>query len=133
MYSNARNLRCVFQWKLELDDSQNKPTSDKDTEAATKKLDKGGPRDQTFFEAKAFDDADAAPWRNALVPPADVSRSNPAAPDRKLELEYVYGYQGQCARNNVYYNDAGGIVYHTAAVGIVYDKNLHSQVWMNLH
>ena len=50
--------------------------------------------------------------------------------DQKLELEYVYGYQGQCARNNVFYNDAGGIVYHTAAVGIVYDKNMHSQVYI---
>ena len=48
-------------------------------------------------------------------------------PSINMELEWVYGYRAQDARNNLRYNDAGEIVYTSAAVGIIYDKVRHHQ------
>ena len=39
-----------------------------------------------------------------------------------MSLEFVYGYTSRRVRNNLFYNKEGKIVYHSAALGIVYDK-----------
>ena len=42
---------------------------------------------------------------------------------KDLQLEYIYGYRGFDARDNLHYvNDGADIVYHAAGAGIV--KNL---------
>ncbi|RHY53715.1 hypothetical protein DYB34_004290 [Aphanomyces astaci] len=44
----------------------------------------------------------------------------------------VFGYQTELSRNNLRYNADGQIVYHAAAVGIVYDRDTNTQkirVW----
>ena len=40
----------------------------------------------------------------------------------------MYGYCGRRARNNLFYNADGALVYHTAALGVVYDKDAHEQM-----
>ena len=40
-----------------------------------------------------------------------------------LDIGYVYGYRSYDTRDNVRYNSQGEIVYHTAACGIVLNKN----------
>ena len=45
-----------------------------------------------------------------------------------LRLRFVYGYTSRKGcRNNLFYNKDGRIVYHNAALGIVYDKTNHEQ------
>ncbi|XP_041352370.1 echinoderm microtubule-associated protein-like 6 isoform X2 [Gigantopelta aegis] len=48
-------------------------------------------------------------------------------PTNSLKLEYVHGYRGYDCRNNLFYTQNGEIVYHVAAVGIVYNKEKNQQ------
>ena len=95
------------------------------------------------------------PWLGAIVAPSAPPAVTLTKPKVRLDLEWVYGYRGFDARDNVRcdgvcmnadaiqcvcvtamllvfpyvhsYNDADGIVYHSAGVGIVYDRSKHSQ------
>ena len=40
-----------------------------------------------------------------------------------LDITYVYGYRSYDTRDNLRYNAQGEVVYHTAACGIVLNKN----------
>jgi microtubule-associated protein-like 6 len=44
-------------------------------------------------------------------------------PNIDMEISYVYGYRSYDTRDNLRYNAQGEIVYHTAACGIVLNKN----------
>jgi WD40 repeat protein len=44
------------------------------------------------------------------------------APNMDLDIGYVYGYRSYDTRNNLRYNSQGEAVYHTAACGIVLNK-----------
>ena len=55
------------------------------------------------------------------------------APENTLELEFVHGYRCFDTRNNLFYTADNKIVYHTAAVGIVYDKEAHQQTFFFDH
>ncbi|KAI3362845.1 hypothetical protein L3Q82_001894 [Scortum barcoo] len=48
-------------------------------------------------------------------------------PDQGLRLQFVHGYRGYDCRNNLYYTQGGEVLYHVAAVGVVYNRQLHSQ------
>jgi WD40 repeat protein len=61
-------------------------------------------------------------------PPIDSS-----VPDVVLNLDWVYGFQAQKARNNAFYTADGRIVYHTACVGLVYDPLSHKQAFNLSH
>ncbi|KAL5463172.1 hypothetical protein EMCRGX_G032049 [Ephydatia muelleri] len=54
-------------------------------------------------------------------------------PPNSLSLQFVHGYRGYDCRSNLYYTRNGEIVYHIAAVGIVYNKNSHRQRFYLLH
>ncbi|KAM4599415.1 echinoderm microtubule-associated protein-like 6 isoform 3-T3 [Fundulus diaphanus] len=49
------------------------------------------------------------------------------APDQGLRLQFVHGYRGYDCRNNLFYTQSGEVVYHVAAVAVVYNRQLHSQ------
>ena len=61
------------------------------------------------------------------------SKLDGALPDAQLELEFVHGYRCHDTRNNLRYTADGEIVYHTAAIGIVYNKDEHKQRFYNEH
>lgn len=42
-------------------------------------------------------------------------------------------YRGYDCRNNLFYTQSGEIVYHVAALGIVYDRERHKQRFYNAH
>ena len=51
-----------------------------------------------------------------------------ALPDKSMELDFVHGYEGKSTlSSNVHYSAGGRIVYHIAAVGIVYCRSTHRQ------
>uniref|UniRef100_A0A3B3TPX9 EMAP like 6 n=1 Tax=Poecilia latipinna TaxID=48699 RepID=A0A3B3TPX9_9TELE len=50
-----------------------------------------------------------------------------SGPDQGLRLQFVHGYRGYDCRNNLFYAQSGEVVYHVAAVGVVYNRQLHSQ------
>ena len=77
------------------------------------------------------------PFKGLAFPPTDyIGPDDPRETDdmtsgamdaNALRLAFVYGYTGRRARSNLFYNADGRIVYHTAALGIVYDKDSHEQ------
>uniref|UniRef100_UPI00358E5FDC echinoderm microtubule-associated protein-like 5 isoform X4 n=1 Tax=Myxine glutinosa TaxID=7769 RepID=UPI00358E5FDC len=48
-------------------------------------------------------------------------------PSDSLRLHFVHGYRGSDCRNNLFYTQTGEVVYHVAAVGVVYNRHTHSQ------
>ena len=77
------------------------------------------------------------PWitnvKNTVPSNYSPSKLDGKAPDAQLELEFVHGYRCHDTRNNLRYTNDGKFVYHTAAVGIVYDKNSNTQQIYNEH
>ena len=55
------------------------------------------------------------------------------APLQSLELNYVHGYRGYDCRDNLFYSSRGEIIYHIAALGIVYDKSEKKQRFYTKH
>ncbi|KAI1886389.1 hypothetical protein AGOR_G00213510 [Albula goreensis] len=48
-------------------------------------------------------------------------------PEEGLRLQFVHGYRGYDCRNNLFYTQAGEVVYHVAAVAVVYNRQQHTQ------
>ncbi|XP_061915415.1 echinoderm microtubule-associated protein-like 6 isoform X1 [Entelurus aequoreus] len=48
-------------------------------------------------------------------------------PEEGLRLQFVHGYRGYDCRNNLFFTQAGEVLYHVAAVGVVYNRHLHKQ------
>ena len=72
------------------------------------------------------------PFKGWAFPPSDyLGPDDPRESDdlgrvvhggNALQLGFVFGYTGRRARQNLFYNTDGRIVYHSAALGVVYDK-----------
>lgn len=60
-------------------------------------------------------------------------RMSRQAPDGSLELQWVFGYNGHTARNNVKVNSAGHLVYYVAGVGVVHDIGQKKQAFYTGH
>ncbi|GCB64382.1 hypothetical protein scyTo_0011737, partial [Scyliorhinus torazame] len=58
---------------------------------------------------------------------AATSLKRERAPEGSLKLQFVHGYRGYDCRNNLFYTQAAEVVYHVAAIGIVYNRQQHSQ------
>merc|ERR1711871_371549 len=56
-----------------------------------------------------------------------LHREHHSPPNEELELDFVFGYRSSDVRNNLFYDSEGSIVYHAAAVGIVYVPSQHTQ------
>ena len=55
-------------------------------------------------------------------------------PGNALQLEFVHGYTTRkSCRSNLFYNKKGHLVYHAAALGIVYNKDEHKQYFFRGH
>uniref|UniRef100_A0A803SL06 EMAP like 6 n=1 Tax=Anolis carolinensis TaxID=28377 RepID=A0A803SL06_ANOCA len=49
------------------------------------------------------------------------------APEDSLKLQFIHGYRGYDCRNNLFYTQTGEVVYHIAAVAVVYSRQQHTQ------
>jgi len=88
--------------------------------------------DNALFEVEEAGEGDqfmaVKPWIGALKAPTNPPQNNPNAPDKTLELEYVYGYRAIDSRQNLFYTqNPGKVVYITAALGVVLDKQSNTQ------
>ncbi|MGH0182479.1 UNVERIFIED_CONTAM: hypothetical protein FKN15_009768 [Acipenser sinensis] len=77
------------------------------------------------------------PVSRALPQPEKLQTNNVGKKKRQIEdlvLELVFGYRGNDCRNNVHYlNEGADIIYHTAAVGIVFNLSTASQSFYTEH
>jgi len=74
-----------------------------------------------------------AQWSASLQPPSYTLRSNPALPEARLKLEWVYGYNSFDSRHNVMYNNVGDIVYPVASCVVVYKHRHRMQRHFQAH
>ena len=88
-------------------------------------------------EMKPEEFANIKPWltnvKNCVPSNYKKSKFDGSLPNAKLEIEFVHGYRCHDTRNNLRYTSDNNIVYHTAAVGIVYNKEKNSQIIFNEH
>ena len=71
------------------------------------------------------------PWKGAIREPSDWKdpENLGTLPDASLELKFVYGYRGWDCRNNIGFGDSSfEVIYHIAAVGVVYNSKENTQV-----
>jgi len=71
------------------------------------------------------------PAKGAIVPPLPKKeqKNNKKEPDQNYEIDWVYGYRSEEARNNAAFNHKGQAVYPTAAIGVVFDYENMKQIW----
>ncbi|KAF0775630.1 hypothetical protein AaE_000670 [Aphanomyces astaci] len=132
LLSTGGQDRCLFQWRH--DSAVKQPTSPLQHSSNTTN------HHQLSHELSTDDDDDVEfqvagdefmavkPWVGAIVPPSVLPMvDNAQPPATTLALQHVHGYQGQNALNNVRYMEANRIVYHAAALGIVFDASNNSQ------
>lgn len=72
------------------------------------------------------------PWLGAIKEPKSYYKdplNQNKKPPFSLNLDYVFGYKSDKVRNNIKYLKNGGIVYHTASLGVIltFDSNGVSQ------
>ncbi|XP_068177719.1 echinoderm microtubule-associated protein-like 6 isoform X2 [Antennarius striatus] len=77
---------------------------------------------QTSYERQVYKE-DLPQLRKKLI----GSLKRQKAPEEGLRLQFVHGYRGFDCRNNLFYSQTGEVVYHVAAVAIVYNRLQHSQ------
>lgn len=66
---------------------------------------------------------------NFSKPPKDIN----TAPPIKLELEYVHGYKGDNAKNNLRYMQDQNLCYYIAGVGVVFNPETNTQKFFMKH
>ncbi|KAG3029619.1 Echinoderm microtubule-associated protein-like 6 [Phytophthora cactorum] len=126
------NDRSIMEWRV-LSEGEQIPVGPR----PEKRLSLMEPEDATDSSAESeeepFDDSAGdefmavKPWIGAIVAPTNAATPNSREPDLNVELEWVYGYQSELSQQNLVYNALDEIVYHTAAVGIIYDSTNHLQ------
>ncbi|XP_037397929.1 echinoderm microtubule-associated protein-like 5 isoform X4 [Pygocentrus nattereri] len=58
---------------------------------------------------------------------AAAMKKRERAPASGVRLHFIHGYRGYDCRSNLFYTQTGEIVYHVAAVGIVYNRQQNTQ------
>ncbi|XP_025832638.1 echinoderm microtubule-associated protein-like CG42247 isoform X2 [Agrilus planipennis] len=65
--------------------------------------------------------------RRTFYPPIHHAPADNTPPDRKMQLEWVYGYRGTDSRKNMWVLPTGELLYYVAAIAIMYDRDEETQ------
>ncbi|XP_016844879.1 echinoderm microtubule-associated protein-like CG42247 isoform X2 [Nasonia vitripennis] len=65
--------------------------------------------------------------RRSFYPPSHLPPVDNSPPDKKLSLEWVYGYRGTDTRRNLWVLPSGELLYYVAAVAVLYDREENAQ------
>jgi hypothetical protein len=78
--------------------------------------------DEDFFDAVEAEGESfmaVCPWKGQIEEPEHHNPVDMSKPEVEYKIDWVYGYKCQDARQNVFMNAKGGIVYPSASLGIV--------------
>ncbi|XP_045445645.1 echinoderm microtubule-associated protein-like CG42247 [Melitaea cinxia] len=65
--------------------------------------------------------------RRTFYPPIHHAPIDNTPPEKKMQLEWVYGYRGTDSRRNLWVLPTGELLYYVAAVAVMYDRDEESQ------
>ncbi|XP_067208304.1 echinoderm microtubule-associated protein-like CG42247 isoform X2 [Linepithema humile] len=65
--------------------------------------------------------------RRSFYPPTHLPPIDNLPPEKKLQLEWVYGYRGTDTRRNLWVLPSGELLYYVAAVAILFDREENAQ------
>uniref|UniRef100_A0A2H8TVI9 Echinoderm microtubule-associated protein-like CG42247 n=1 Tax=Melanaphis sacchari TaxID=742174 RepID=A0A2H8TVI9_9HEMI len=65
--------------------------------------------------------------RKTFFPPMVHSPADDSPPDKRLALNWIYGYRGIDTRRNLWVLPTGELLYYVAAVAVLYDRDEESQ------
>ncbi|CAH1155979.1 unnamed protein product [Phaedon cochleariae] len=65
--------------------------------------------------------------RRTFYPPIHHSTVDNTPPEKKMQLEWVYGYRGTDSRRNLWVLPTGELLYFVAAVAVMYDRDEETQ------
>jgi len=65
--------------------------------------------------------------RRSFYPPSHLPPVDNTPPEKKLQLEWVYGYRGTDTRRNLWVLPSGELLYYVAAVAILFDREENAQ------
>lgn len=65
--------------------------------------------------------------RRSFYPPTHLPSIDNLPPEKKLQLEWVYGYRGTDTRRNLWVLPSGELLYYVAAVAILFDREENTQ------
>ena len=88
-----------------------------------------------FFEFEAEEQVEGEqfmavkPWIGAIKTPDPEQEVNKDVPDETYMIEHVYGYRCEDSRQNVFYNPDDNVVYPTACLGVILDKEANTQTF----
>lgn len=63
-----------------------------------------------------------------MAEPFDHPPVNPTKPAQSYKIDFVYGYKNEEARQNLFYNHKGKPVYMTAAMGVIFNPKVRTQI-----
>ncbi|XP_064600933.1 echinoderm microtubule-associated protein-like 6 [Liolophura sinensis] len=131
---------AIFQWKFYQDgamtDDHDQPqnaymdsnSEDSDSDMSdVPGLDSDVEREKQKNYSRTLYKEDAAKLKKLMKDDMKPGDKRKRAPADGLKLKYVHGYRGYDCRNNVFYTQTGEIVYHVAAVGVVYTREKNEQ------
>ena len=93
-----------------------------------------------LVQESGLDVGDVSPWKANIVEPTNwLSKymehnryqTVEGSTDVDLELDWIHGYRSFDCRNNLRYNGAGNIVFHAAAIGVVFNKSTGKQGFLH--
>ncbi|XP_044268037.1 echinoderm microtubule-associated protein-like CG42247 isoform X2 [Tribolium madens] len=65
--------------------------------------------------------------RRTFYPPIHHAPMDNTPPEKKMQLEWVYGYRGTDSRRNLWVLPTGELLYFVAAVAVMYDRDEEAQ------
>ncbi|GJQ75573.1 hypothetical protein Trydic_g17654 [Trypoxylus dichotomus] len=65
--------------------------------------------------------------RRTFYPPIHHAPMDNSPPEKKMQLEWVYGYRGTDSRRNLWVLPTGELLYFVAAVAVMYDRDEETQ------
>lgn len=65
--------------------------------------------------------------RRSFYPPSHLPPVDNSPPEKKLQLEWVYGYRGTDTRRNLWVLPSGELLYYVAAVAVLFDREENAQ------
>jgi WD40 repeat protein/Ca2+-binding EF-hand superfamily protein len=143
--------RCIFVWETDILDEirerkalkTNALIEGKDRSAQDIEEERREENECALVPIKAYtvpgpgDESMAVkPWKSAIREPSNFKETDSIGevPDASLELKYVYGYRGWDCRSNIgFAGNRSQVIYHIAAVGIVYNSKTHTQIHNTEH